>query len=128
VVLNALKRESLFRIVMIHHPPVTKAPRYKQLLDAQILRHVISVNGADLLIHGHDHRHMLNWLWGPNDTRIPAVGVPSASAAPGTDKDAAAYNLYRIDGEPGAWRCEAIARGLLPDGSVGEQQRMMLVG
>jgi hypothetical protein len=23
----------------------------------------------------------------------------------------AAYNLYRIDGEAGTWRCEAVARG-----------------
>ena len=55
---------------------------------------------------------MLNWLHGPNGTRVPAVGVPSASAAPGTSKDAAAYNLYRIEGAPGAWTCELISRGI----------------
>ena len=55
------------------------------------------------MLHGHDHVHMLNWLDGPDGTRVPAVGVPSASAAPGMSKDAAAYNLYAIDGAPGAW-------------------------
>ena len=27
-----------------------------------------------------------------------------------------AYNLYRIDGAPGAWRCEMISRGIDADG------------
>ena len=55
--------------------------------------------------------HMLNWLAGPGGARVPAVGVPSASAAPGIAKNAAAYNLYAIDGAPGAWRCEMVSRG-----------------
>ena len=63
-----------------------------------MLKRVIAAHGADLLLHGHDHRHMINWLEGPNGTRVPAVGVPSASARPGSDKDGAAYNLYRIEG------------------------------
>jgi hypothetical protein len=54
--------------------------------------------------------------------------VPSASAAPGKAKDAAAYNLYRIDGAPGDWHCEIISRGIAANGEVGEQKRSMLVG
>jgi len=69
---------------------------------------------------------MLHWLPGPNGSSVPAVGVPSASAAPGIAHDAAAYHLYRIEGSPGAWRCETIARGLGADGAVSEQKRMML--
>jgi hypothetical protein len=84
------------------------------------------MHGADLLIHGHDHVHMLNWLDGPNDTKVPAVGVPSASAVPGRDKDAAAYHLYRIDGTRGAWSCEVVSRAMGADGEVGEQKRFML--
>jgi len=57
---------------------------------------------------------------------VAAAGVPSASAAPGTSHDATAYNLYRIDGAPGAWTCEVIARGMDATGAVVEQQRMML--
>ena len=110
--LNALKRERLFRVVLIHHPPVSLARRHKLLLDADPLKRVIAEHGADLLLHGHDHLHMLNWLEGPSGARVPAVGVPSASAAPGTARNAAAYNLYAIDGAPGAWRCEMISRGI----------------
>jgi 3',5'-cyclic AMP phosphodiesterase CpdA len=128
LVLNQLKKENLFRVVLIHHPPKTDAARHKQLLDAQLFRQLIAAYGADLILHGHDHINMLNWLWGPNDTRVPAVGVPSASARPGAAKDAAGYNLYRIDGTRGAWRCEMISRGITADGTVVETGRELLVG
>lgn len=124
--LETLKQEGFFRVVMMHHPPVTKAPRHKQLLDAPVFRRVISRHGAELILHGHDHVHMLNWLYGPSDTRVPAIGVPSASALPGTGKDAAAYHLYRIDGEPGTWRVELISRGLTAEGDVVEEKRMVV--
>ncbi|MGA7387542.1 MAG: metallophosphoesterase [Pseudolabrys sp.] len=126
--LNKLKNENLFRVVLIHHPPVSEAARHTRLLDARVLKRVIAAHGADLLLHGHDHRHMINWLKGPNGTRVPAVGVPSASAAFGSDKDAAAYNLYRIDGTRGGWKCELISRGLASSGEVAQQKRFMLIG
>jgi hypothetical protein len=69
---------------------------------------------------------MINWLEGPNGTRVPAVGVPSASTRPGADKDPAAYNLYRIGGGPGAWECELISRGLTASGEVSQQKRFTL--
>jgi 3',5'-cyclic AMP phosphodiesterase CpdA len=127
VSLHEAKANNLFRVVLIHHPPVSPALRIKRLLDAHIFLHVLGEHGADLVIHGHDHVHMLTWLKGPNGTRIPAVGVPSASAKPGTDKDAAAYNLYAIDGAPGAWQCEMVTRAVMPNGDVVEQGRMKLV-
>jgi len=83
--LNQLSTENFFRVVLIHHPPVTEAAQHKRLLDAHVLKRVIAAHGADLLLHGHDHLHMINWLEGPKGTRVPAVGVPSASARPGTD-------------------------------------------
>jgi len=125
--LSALRNENLFRVVLIHHPPVSAAGRHKRLIDAETLKRVIAAHGADLVLHGHDHVHMLNWLEGPNGSRVPAVGVPAASAAPGTSKDAAAYNLYRIDGSPGAWTCEAISRGIGLAGGVVAQKRMMIL-
>ena len=126
--LDELKAEKLFRVVLIHHPPVSKAARHKRLIDAHILLHVIAEHGAELVLHGHDHLHMLNWLDGPNGTRVPAVGVPSASAAWGMSKDAAAYNLYAIDGAPGAWTCEMISRGIGAAGTVMQQRRVKIIG
>jgi 3',5'-cyclic AMP phosphodiesterase CpdA len=106
---------------------VTKASRHKRLLDADALKRVIAAHGAELLLHGHDHVHMLNWLAGSDGTRVPAVGVPAASAAPGTSHNDAAYNLYRIDGAPGAWTCELTVRGIDDAGAVVEQQRAKLI-
>jgi 3',5'-cyclic AMP phosphodiesterase CpdA len=124
--LEALKREGLFRVLLIHHPPASAAKWHKLLRDAGPLKHAIAAHGAELLLHGHDHLAMLNWLKGPGGTRVPAVGVPSASAAPGQAKNAAAYNLYAIEGEPGAWACEMVSRGIDASGEVGEQKKMML--
>src|SRR5215471_7506125 len=126
--LHKLKSEDVFRVLLIHHPPVTKSAQQNWLMDARILLRVIAMNGAELLLHGHDHLHMVNWLDGPDGTRVPAVGVPSASLRPGNAKDAAAYNLYRIDGAPGAWQCELISRGLGEASEIVEQKRLKLLG
>ena len=125
--LDALKTERPFRVVLIHHPPVSEAKAYKRLLDADALKRVLAEYGAELLLHGHDHSRMLNWLAGPDGTRVAAVGVPSASAAPGMSHNDAAYNLYAIDGAPGAWRCDMTSRGINDAGAVVEQQKLKLI-
>ncbi len=127
-VLDALKGENLFRVVMIHHPPVSASPRHKRLTDAAELKAVIAAHGAELLLHGHDHLRMVNWLEGPDRSRVPSVGVPSASARPGMDHDPAGYHLYRIDGEAGRWRCKMIERVIDEAGVVKEDKRVVLVG
>jgi 3',5'-cyclic AMP phosphodiesterase CpdA len=120
--LEALGREGRFRIVLIHHPPVSRLPQhFKRLVDAGPLRRVIAAHGAELVLHGHAHVHMLTWLDGPHG-RIPAVGVPSASAAADPHGDAAAYNLYAIEREGNGWRCEAVTRGV-GDGALAETTR-----
>jgi 3',5'-cyclic AMP phosphodiesterase CpdA len=101
------------RVVLLHHPPRgLRGDRFKRLTDAADLRAVLRRRGAELVLHGHDHVHALNWLEGPNGL-IPALGVPSASAAmtDGRHTDQAAYNLYRIDAGAGAYTCEAVTRG-----------------
>ncbi|MGN6463604.1 MAG: metallophosphoesterase family protein [Pseudolabrys sp.] len=123
--LEALRDEGLFRVVMIHHPPITQAANHKRLLDAQVFLRVIAEAGAELVLHGHDHVHAFVQLKGPNGP-VPAMGVPSASAAPGGHWTPAAYNLYRIGGGPGAWTCEAVSRGLDDSGNVVELGTMNL--
>jgi 3',5'-cyclic AMP phosphodiesterase CpdA len=127
--LTDTERDGLFRVVLIHHPPVSEAARHKRLVDVPELLRVITKHGAELILHGHDHVHALNWLEGPAG-RVPAVGVPSASAAPapGNGKDAAAYNLYRIGGMPGAWRCEMESRDIAANGEIAMLRRQPLAG
>jgi 3',5'-cyclic AMP phosphodiesterase CpdA len=118
----------LFRIVLIHHPPRSPWRRHlRRLIDAPQLRAVLAAKGAELLLHGHDHRRAVIRLDGPQATKIPAIGVPSASAgAPHGGEDAAGYNIFRIAGENGAWRCEWIERQRGADGAVREIGRQML--
>ena len=79
-ILIALAREPVFRVVLIHHPPVPNRRHYmKRLIDGPMLRAMLAEHGAELVLHGHNHEQQLMWLDGPNG-RIPAVGVPSASA------------------------------------------------
>jgi 3',5'-cyclic AMP phosphodiesterase CpdA len=123
--LDELRTANLFRVVMIHHPPVATSAHHKRLIDAAAFREALAAVGAELVIHGHDHVPSLVWLAG-NGGRVPVVGVPSASAAAGT-KHAGAYNLYSVDGGPGEWRCEVTSRGLTPSGTVAELDRFALL-
>jgi 3',5'-cyclic AMP phosphodiesterase CpdA len=118
----------LFRVVLIHHPPLSPPRRHmRRLIDAEDLRHVLAEHGAELLIHGHDHERAVIRLDGPGGTEIPAVGAPSASArAPHGHENAGGYNIYRIDGEAAAWRCELIARERGLDGTIREIGRQTL--
>ncbi len=128
----ALERQrAFFRVVLIHHPPISKPARHlKRLVDGADFRAALARHGAELVIHGHDHAHSLIELDGPY-RRIPVVGAPSASAAapPPRERDCAGYNLYQIERGHDGWRCEAIWRGptRASDGIV-EIKRMMLIG
>ena len=127
--LPKLAAAGAFRVILIHHPPLGKRARHKRLVDAQPLLRVLGEHGAELILHGHDHLNELHWLKG-YDGRVPVVGVPSASAATASrHDDLAAYNLYRIEGRPGAWRCEMVSRGSQPGGGpIVELARAMLSG
>jgi 3',5'-cyclic AMP phosphodiesterase CpdA len=117
----------LFRVVLIHHPPTIAGRRHlRRLIDAVEFRRVLAQKGAELVIHGHDHRHSLVWLDGPQP--IPAAGAPSASAqAAHGSEDAAGYNLFHIAGQSGSFSCEMIMRQRTADGGVREFGRQKLV-
>jgi 3',5'-cyclic AMP phosphodiesterase CpdA len=122
--LAELREASVFRVVMIHHPPLPSA-RHKCLIDAAAFQRMLAMVGAELVIHGHDHAHSLVWTAGDGG-RVPVIGVPSASASVSTKKRAGAYNLYLVSGSRGAWTCEVVSRGLRPSGAVGELNRFAL--
>jgi 3',5'-cyclic AMP phosphodiesterase CpdA len=118
---------SAFRIVLIHHPPLTPPHRHlRRLIDAAALDRVLKDNGAELLLHGHDHCRAVIWLDGPS-AKIPAVGVPSASArVPHGDENGAGYNVFQIEGTAGQWRCTMIGRERGADGAFRDAERRTL--
>jgi 3',5'-cyclic AMP phosphodiesterase CpdA len=116
-VLKRLDREGLFRVLLIHHPPVGYRGVHKRLIDAAALTQVLRGRGVELVLHGHDHVASLNWLPGPRGP-IAVIGVPSASARGNGKNVPAAYNLYGIHESSNGWRCEIVSRGYQRDGSA----------
>jgi len=121
--LRAAGEAGLFRVVMVHHPPIRGATAfYKRMIGIRRFAAVVSTGGAELVLHGHTHLNTLNWLRGQTGP-VPVLGVASASQGPGSLKPRAAYNLITIDGQPGAWNLKAErfslderGEGVSPDG------------
>jgi 3',5'-cyclic AMP phosphodiesterase CpdA len=112
--LQNLRMKGCFRAVLIHHPPLPGlAPPRKALKDAAALEAILAEHGAELVLHGHNHRGMLNILESSTGP-VPIVGVPSASISGHKHYDSAAWNYYRIRRSDGKWQIEAEVRGLDP--------------
>jgi 3',5'-cyclic AMP phosphodiesterase CpdA len=109
-ILTELSTETIFRVLLIHHPLRSKS-KYKRLTDSAQLLPLLKRHGVDLILHGHDHLHSTMWFDGPHG-RIPALGVPSASALAHGRYPGAAYNLFSIERDGDQWRCEHRVRGI----------------
>jgi 3',5'-cyclic AMP phosphodiesterase CpdA len=84
------------RVVLIHHPPVVhKGGEHRNLKDRGALGALLARVGAELVLHGHDHRDERAWLEGPSGKSIAVVGAGSASYAGGADRRAR-YNIYEL--------------------------------
>jgi hypothetical protein len=56
-ILRELRTRGFFRILLIHHPPLPgQAEARKALVDAADLKAVLQEEGAELVLHGHNHR------------------------------------------------------------------------
>ncbi|MCA9714516.1 MAG: metallophosphoesterase [Myxococcales bacterium] len=65
-ILDALKREGRARIVLIHHPVMPGVSKARHdLLDLAGFGAVIERHGAELILHGHEHKHIEGVLPGP---------------------------------------------------------------
>jgi 3',5'-cyclic AMP phosphodiesterase CpdA len=117
----------LMRVVMIHHPPHKKgATPGRGLSDARHFEMLIAKHGAELIIHGHNHRHSLAHIAGPNGP-VPIVGVASASAVPGTERHRAAWQMYEITRDGDVWRIDGVIRGMTAgDSDVVELSRFSI--
>lgn len=124
--LDSLAREQLMRVVLIHHPPLPgQASRRRGLEDAAELEKVLRQHGAELVLHGHNHRNSLKWCRSLGG-EIPVVGVATASAGRAHHGEPLArYNLYRIGEGP----ITVVTRGIAePGGDVVELKRQVLTG
>jgi len=124
-ILAGLSAEQAFRVLLVHHP-LRSDSRTKRLTDSFELRGLLLQYGVELILHGHDHVHSTTWIDGPKGT-IPAIGVPSASAVAHGRYPAAAYNLFSIERDGAAWRCEQTIRGIDDSLRVQQLQRKRLI-
>ncbi len=84
------------RVLLIHHPPlVNRHGEERNLRDRAALQALLARAGADLVLHGHDHRDFFKSLPGPNGTHIPVVGVGSASYDGPPDRRSR-YHIFEI--------------------------------
>ena len=93
-----------FRILFLHHPPVTNRHAFlRGLRDRRLLQRAVGRAGAELILHGHEHRDLRSFIEGP-DGPIPVIGVGSGTYDDPRPERRARYNLYRIDCSSGARR------------------------
>jgi 3',5'-cyclic AMP phosphodiesterase CpdA len=101
--LETTGRQGLFRVVLLHHPPVPGEEKWrKRLTDAGRLCQVIARCGAELVLHGHRHRAVQSRIEIPG-THVPVFGIPSASSIGDKPGRAAQYYLYRVERKTDAW-------------------------
>ena len=116
-VLDRVREAGLIRVILIHHPPLPgQAPRRRALDDAGEFEAVIERRGAELVLHGHNHRDMLAWRrWSGGD--IPVVGVASGSAVrPHKMEPQARYRIFRFEPRGSGAQIQMVTRGLAESG------------
>jgi 3',5'-cyclic AMP phosphodiesterase CpdA len=114
-VMSELAAEGLCRVVLIHHPPqIGGASRRKGLTDGAAFRAALARAGAELILHGHNHRTLLARVDTPSGG-VPVLGAASASAAPGTRYGAGGYNLIRIAARDDGWTADVEVRAIRDD-------------
>jgi 3',5'-cyclic AMP phosphodiesterase CpdA len=126
--LERLGRAGLFRLVMIHHPPLPGQARASHnLIDASDMAEILAGAGAELVLHGHNHRPMAaSVAFTGGIAHVIGVASASANRAHG-EEPLARYNLITITGSPGKWRIGLRQRGLTGDGGgIGELENRTL--
>jgi 3',5'-cyclic AMP phosphodiesterase CpdA len=109
--LEQTRGQGLFRVVLLHHPPVPGEERWrKRLTDAVRLCAVIARQGAELVLHGHRHRSVQSRIEIPG-THVAVFGIPSASSIGLKTGRMAQYHLYSVQASDSAWALELEVRG-----------------
>lgn len=109
-VLSDLGARGFYRVVMIHHPPaIGLSHPMRALSDAAAVQRILVDEGAELVLHGHNHVQSLTLLDGKGG-KIPVIGVPSASMADATKHQVASWNAYEISRNKGQWQTQVSTR------------------
>ncbi|MEZ4430184.1 MAG: metallophosphoesterase [Nannocystaceae bacterium] len=103
-ILEETQREGLARVILIHHPVMPGAAKARHdLLDLPDFAAVVERRGAELILHGHEHRLIEGALAGP-EAAVPVHGVASGTSRSIAKGREGAFSLYQV--APGAIECE----------------------
>lgn len=92
-------RSGQVRVVLMHHPPGPHASkRGHELLDLQAFNAVVAEQGAELVLHGHEHVQLDYKLDGP-DGEVPVHGVASGTSRSQRPGREAMFSIYSFDGQ-----------------------------
>jgi 3',5'-cyclic AMP phosphodiesterase CpdA len=93
------------RVVAIHHPPAGRRAesRIRGLRDHAAFAQVIAEVGADLIVHGHEHRDMTEALPGPSGP-VPVRGIASGTYCHNKPDRTARYRIYELQTRSGGVR------------------------
>lgn len=105
------------RIILIHHPPSGPCKPRKRLLDAEEFRDVVAECGAEMVLHGHNHKALLSWI-NTRQGRIPVVGAPSASIGHGWRDHPAEWRLFDIEKGAEGFEITMRRRRITPSNNV----------
>jgi 3',5'-cyclic AMP phosphodiesterase CpdA len=124
--LEALGREGLFRVVMVHHPPFPGQGWHRGMRDAGSVERIFKQHGVELVLHGHDHVHQIREIGTVSGPGF-VIGVPSASEAVSGRAPSARYNEYVIARNDNGWRVEMVGRSVAASPEhVWESERRVL--
>lgn len=112
--LDRARADGLFRVVLIHHPPLRGpgGPR-KALRDRGSFVRMLGRHGAELVLHGHHHLASLSRLHGPDGETIPVFGAPAALAAV-PRPELSGWLLHTIEERDNQWRLRSTLRRFDP--------------
>jgi len=102
--------KGLFRVLLIHHPPLSDSIRWrKRLTNATQLQNILAKNPVDLILHGHTHKSSAKFLK-TSSQPIPVIGVASSSALGTKAGYAAQYGLFKIEEHADGHKVHAIVQ------------------
>ena len=108
--LTELGAQGYCRVILLHHPPCPEGlSRRKRLVDADAFLQVVRRCGAELVLHGHDHKFgtaSIDSVQG----RVAVFGVPSASALGDGKRPQSHYHLYGVVRTAAGWRVDVTVR------------------
>lgn len=95
--LDTLGEEKLFRVIVLHHPPLLyRTHWHSQLWNYRQLQKLLFTHGAELVLHGHTHYPSKGFIKGKYNN-IPVIGVGALGQKLGFKQSPSSYNLFEVE-------------------------------